>query len=71
MDLGVALVAIAMKRLGRGESVGKETTGLQQAGLYCYSRNPQIVDCGSFWFFELWTSANRSLLCMNDMGHQP
>ena len=40
---GVLLVALAMSRLGLGESVGKQVTGLQQSGLYQYTRNPQIV----------------------------
>lgn len=43
MLVGVVLVAIAMGRLGMGESVGQQVSGLQQAGLYRYSRNPQIV----------------------------
>jgi len=40
---GVLFVALAMSRLGLDESVGKQATGLQQSGLYRYSRNPQIV----------------------------
>jgi protein-S-isoprenylcysteine O-methyltransferase Ste14 len=43
MLVGVVMVAIAMGRLGMGESVGQQVSGLQQAGLYRYSRNPQIV----------------------------
>ena len=44
---GVLLVALAMSRLGLGESVGKQMTDLRQSGLYQYTRNPQIV----FYFF--------------------
>ena len=40
---GMLLVALAMSRLGFGESVAKQVTGLQQSGLYQYTRNPQIV----------------------------
>jgi protein-S-isoprenylcysteine O-methyltransferase Ste14 len=46
MLLGVVLVAIALGRLGMGESVGQRVSGLQQSGLYRYSRNPQIVAYG-------------------------
>jgi protein-S-isoprenylcysteine O-methyltransferase Ste14 len=46
MLAGVVLVAIAMGRLGMGESVGQQVSGVQQSGLYRYSRNPQIVAYG-------------------------
>jgi protein-S-isoprenylcysteine O-methyltransferase Ste14 len=46
MLVGVVLVAIAMGHLGMGESVGQQVSGLLQAGLYRYSRNPQIVAYG-------------------------
>ncbi len=46
MLVGLVLVAIAMGRLGMGESVGQQVSGVQQSGLYRYSRNPQIVAYG-------------------------
>jgi protein-S-isoprenylcysteine O-methyltransferase Ste14 len=46
MPVGVVLVAVAMGRLGVGQSVGQRVSGLQQSGLYRYSRNPQIVAYG-------------------------
>jgi protein-S-isoprenylcysteine O-methyltransferase Ste14 len=46
MLTGLVLLAMAMGRLGMGTSVGQQVSGLLQAGLYRYSRNPQIVAYG-------------------------
>jgi protein-S-isoprenylcysteine O-methyltransferase Ste14 len=46
MLVGLVLVVIAMGRLGMDVSVGQQVSGLQQSGLYRYSRNPQIVAYG-------------------------
>ncbi|CAG0935451.1 hypothetical protein TFLX_04292 [Thermoflexales bacterium] len=43
LAMGLVLVLIAMSRLGMRQSVGQDVSGLQVAGLYRYTRNPQIV----------------------------
>ncbi len=46
IGVGLVLVAVSMGWLGMGKSLGRDVTGLQQTGLYRYTRNPQIVAYG-------------------------
>jgi protein-S-isoprenylcysteine O-methyltransferase Ste14 len=73
MLIGVVLVAIAMGRLGMGESVGQQVTGLRQSGLYRYSRNPQIVAYGLvvIGYALLWPSWSGPGLDRRVCCHRP
>jgi protein-S-isoprenylcysteine O-methyltransferase Ste14 len=44
--VGMGLAVLAMAGLGAGKSFGQETRGLQETGLYRWSRNPQLVGGG-------------------------
>jgi protein-S-isoprenylcysteine O-methyltransferase Ste14 len=43
MGLGLLGVIAAMTKLGYGTTLGQDSGGLRQIGLYAFSRNPQII----------------------------
>jgi protein-S-isoprenylcysteine O-methyltransferase Ste14 len=55
---GLALLLYGMVVLGLFRSIGRGEQGLEQAGLYRFTRNPQALACGSYvlGFTLLWPS---------------